>query len=192
MFEDIIVQGKTRGFLKFPASLENQHVLFSRWEEECVKLKIPAIYIIDLEDGTARVIVEILEGLRITPTAHSQVEQILERCETWGGVEAREIRFVGPADKVEEPVLAILKICEEDSSEERQQEALESIKRPFEGLARCVDNTGIEDKLTVGEVVFLREIPNQIDHCLVLKSGMHPLVSIDIHRFELPFHYQSF
>jgi hypothetical protein len=170
----------------------NQHLLLDLWEKECVKLEIPSIYIIDLGDGSARGHVELLEGLRLTPSAHTRIGEILDKYETWGGAEAREVRFVGASERIEGPVAEILSVCREDRALERQQSALAAIPRPFEGMAYCVNNEGWEDRISVGEAVYIREIPNQADHCVVLKSGTAPMVSIDIHRFELPFPYQSF
>ena len=54
-----------------------------------------------------------------------------------------------------------------------------------EGLARCVNNAAMEQDLEIGQVVYLREIPNMQGHCVVLRNGKPPLVGYHLDRFEL-------
>jgi hypothetical protein len=56
---------------------------------------------------------------------------------------------------------------------------------PTEGMARCTCNDGIEDDLQIGEVVYLREIPNMAGHCVILRDKKAPLVGYHLDRFEL-------
>lgn len=56
---------------------------------------------------------------------------------------------------------------------------------PAEGMARCISNEGMENDLNVGEVVYIREIPNMGGHCVVLRNMKVPLVGYHLDRFEL-------
>jgi hypothetical protein len=69
----------------------------------------------------------------------------------------------------------------------RMQEEADRNRPPFpaEGLARCMYNDGMEDDLQIGEVVYLREIPNMGGHCIVLRNKKVPLVGYHLDRFQL-------
>ena len=54
-----------------------------------------------------------------------------------------------------------------------------------EGLAKCTYNDGMEDDLSVGEIAYVREIPNMPGHCIILRTGKLPLVGYHLDRFEL-------
>jgi hypothetical protein len=56
---------------------------------------------------------------------------------------------------------------------------------PAEGMARCICNDGMEGDLKVGEVVYLREIPNMGGHCVILRNRKMPLVGYHLDRFQL-------
>ena len=56
---------------------------------------------------------------------------------------------------------------------------------PAEGMARCTCNDGMEHDLQIGEVVYLREIPNMGGHCVILRNKKTPLVGYHLDRFEL-------
>ena len=56
---------------------------------------------------------------------------------------------------------------------------------PAEGMARCVSNEGMAGDLKVGEIVYLREIPNMGGHCVILRNEKMPLVGHHLDRFEL-------
>ena len=43
----------------------------------------------------------------------------------------------------------------------------------------------MEQDLEIGQVVYLREIPNMQGHCVVLRNGKPPLVGYHLDRFEL-------
>ena len=43
----------------------------------------------------------------------------------------------------------------------------------------------MEDDLQVGEVVYLREIPNMGGHCVILRNKKPPLIGYHVDRFEL-------
>jgi hypothetical protein len=53
------------------------------------------------------------------------------------------------------------------------------------GLAKCIFNECMEDLLELNEVVFIQEIPNMRDHCIIFRNNKNPLVGYDIHRFRL-------
>ena len=52
-------------------------------------------------------------------------------------------------------------------------------------MARCVSNDALENDLRVGEVVYLREIPNMSGHCVILRDKKLPLVGYHLDRFEM-------
>jgi hypothetical protein len=54
-----------------------------------------------------------------------------------------------------------------------------------EGMAKCINNQGMETLLQNGQVVFVREIKNMRGHCIVLRNQEHPLVGYHLERFEL-------
>ena len=56
---------------------------------------------------------------------------------------------------------------------------------PAEGMARCICNAGMEKELRIGEVVYLREIPNMGGHCVILRNMKLPLVGYHLDRFEI-------
>ncbi|MGO8752490.1 MAG: hypothetical protein ACLQNE_41655 [Thermoguttaceae bacterium] len=56
---------------------------------------------------------------------------------------------------------------------------------PAEGMARCICNDTMQGELEVGEVVYLREIPNMGGHCVILRNKKPPLVGYHLDRFEL-------
>lgn len=55
----------------------------------------------------------------------------------------------------------------------------------IEGMARCVSNDGLARELRVGEVYYVREIPNMRGHCVVLRNKRTPLVGYHLDRFTL-------
>ncbi len=55
----------------------------------------------------------------------------------------------------------------------------------IEGMARCVSNDGMVKELRVGEVYYVREIPNMRGHCVVLRNKGTPLVGYHLDRFTL-------
>ena len=52
-------------------------------------------------------------------------------------------------------------------------------------MARCMCNDGMEGDLQIGEVVYLREIPNMPGHCVLLRNKRAPLVGYHLDRFQL-------
>ena len=56
---------------------------------------------------------------------------------------------------------------------------------PAEGMARCISNEGMADDLKVGEIVYIREIPNMGGHCVILRNNEMPLIGYHLDRFEL-------
>jgi hypothetical protein len=54
-----------------------------------------------------------------------------------------------------------------------------------EGLAECLYNDGIENFVQVGEVVYVREIPNMQGHCVVVANGKPPIVGYHLDRFRI-------
>ena len=54
-----------------------------------------------------------------------------------------------------------------------------------EGRARVLYNDGVKRDLKVGEIVYIREIPNMRGHCVVLRNRKAPLVGYHLDRFEL-------
>jgi hypothetical protein len=56
---------------------------------------------------------------------------------------------------------------------------------PAEGMARCISDEGMRGDLKIGEVVYIREIPNMRGHCVILRNERMPLVGYHLDRFEL-------
>ena len=54
-----------------------------------------------------------------------------------------------------------------------------------EGMAKVVFNGMLEDDLTMGEVVWLREIKKMRGHCVVLRNNKTPIVGIHLDRFKM-------
>lgn len=54
-----------------------------------------------------------------------------------------------------------------------------------EGLAECVFVDGVSELLTLGERVWIREISNMRDHCIVLRNDKPPLVGYHLNRFKI-------
>ena len=54
-----------------------------------------------------------------------------------------------------------------------------------EGLAKCVSNQGMEKDLSIGDIVYVREISNMRGHCVVLRNKKSPLVGYHLDRFEV-------
>ena len=54
-----------------------------------------------------------------------------------------------------------------------------------EGLAEVVFNRMLEEELTRGERVWLREIKKMRGHCIVLRHNRMPLVGIHLDRFRM-------
>lgn len=61
----------------------------------------------------------------------------------------------------------------------------------YEGLARCIDNEGLEDLLEPNEVVYVQEIPNLRGHCIILANGRYPIVGYHLDRFRFVFEYDD-
>lgn len=192
-FDKIIEDGRSQGYIRFPFCVRNQHLLLQQWETACILLEIPLVYVIDLEDGeTARVHFELLEGLRFTPKGYAEAKEILSSHNTSGAPSSRGIKYVAPIEQATALIQRLLEVCKLDRAPSRQQDSLDAVARPYEGIATCVNNKGYEERLIVGERYYIREIPNQIDHCIVIRDEALPLVGVSTLRFELPFDYETF
>jgi hypothetical protein len=54
-----------------------------------------------------------------------------------------------------------------------------------EGMAKCICNDKMGKDLKVGEVYYIKEIPNMRGHCVVLRNKKTPLIGYHLDRFEL-------
>jgi hypothetical protein len=57
--------------------------------------------------------------------------------------------------------------------------------RLLEGMAKCICNDKMERDLKLGEVYYIKEIPNMRGHCVVLRNKKTPLIGYHLDRFEL-------
>lgn len=70
----------------------------------------------------------------------------------------------------------------EASREESRRISTESL---VEGMARCQSNEGMVRDLKVGDIVYVKEIPNMRGHCVVLRNKRVPLIGYHLDRFQV-------
>jgi hypothetical protein len=94
------------------------------------------------------------------------------------------------AARVEEVISRLLDIFKRDIQPQRTAE-IEALRfSPVEGMAECLDAEGLgwgapQSALKLGDLAYVREIPNMEGHCLVLRSGELPLVGYHLDRFRM-------
>lgn len=187
---ELKTQGKAQGFLRYAPPLRNEYKLLIWWEEYCFSQEEPAVHVLDSPSGKSTFKMDLPPARRFTPMAYDQLPKLLKRYADSFSTCARSVCIEVESDRIDFLRNELLALYQEDGTEQRQKEMSSYWARPLEGMARCLNAEGLDAALQEGDLVYVREIPNMPDHCIVLKNGCNPLVGYHLDRFELLYPYE--
>lgn len=190
--KDLKSQATLQGYLRYNEPLQNWHAIEIWWEEQCFAKAVPAIQAIGPQDTeNLRLKFTLPPGVRFSPYAYEQLPSILGRYADSYVTDSRQVVGIDVAPARADDLISELNtVYLEDQTEERQRMIEAYWPTPAEGMARCLCADGLDADIAEGDVVYVREIPNMLGHCIVLKNGAPPLVGYHLDRFELLYPYE--
>ena len=188
--QELKTQAKAQGYLSYAEPLTNAYLIEIWWQERCEAAAVPIVTVVRPEGKTERDFAFTLpSGIRFSPYAYEELPGVLERYSDSYATDSKSVGISVASAKVESLIDELTAVYLKDQSEERLKLMEEYWPSPVEGMARCLCADGLSEDIAVGDVVYVREIPNMLGHCIVLKNGFMPMVGYHLDRFELLYPY---
>ena len=184
-------QAKEQGYLRYDEPLKNAYSVEIWWEERCSAEGVPTIQAVRREDEEKLCLsLTLPPGVRFSPYAYEKLSDLLERYSDSYSTDAKGVSITVESASLDAIIAELTAVYLEDQTEERRKLIESYWSSPLEGMARCLCADGLGKDIAVGDVVYVREIPNMLGHCIVLKNGAQPLVGFHLDRFELLYPYE--
>lgn len=170
-------RARNRGYLRIGSARADER-LEEEWVVWC-REKGRDCLVVQSHGDTVSLRVEVCPRHPLSPLAQQELNGLMQRA-PGGFCQAGEFALEGlPRRELNAWLRQVQDLLARDRTGRLVPEPL------AEGRARCTDNTGYEDVLEVGDLVYLRELPNLPGYCLVVRHLDAPLLGLPCDRFEL-------
>lgn len=182
--EHAFARARRRGYLRIGASRAEES-LVDEWAAWCRQRSLDVLVVQRRRGASVRLRVEVDPRRPLSFLGQQETRDLLARApdgEVRGGLLVLD-GLEGPA--VSYWIREVRELLARDRTPERALRVEEVLPRSLEGQALCVDNTGYEEILEVGDRVYLRELPNAPGRCLVVREREGCLLGVPTERFRL-------
>lgn len=188
---ELKAQAKELGYLRYDEPLRNAYAIESWWEERCFEEKVPTILVVRRQgEEKLSLSFTLPPGVRFSPYAYEDLPGILERYSDSYATDAKSVGISVDPSSFDALIAELSAVYLKDQTEERRRLVESYWSSPVEGMARCLSADGLGDDIAEGDIVYVKEIPNMLGHCIVLKNGVQPLIGLHLDRFELLYPYE--
>lgn len=189
----IVEEAHRRNFLLLKGSQERKHWIRIAWVGEKVSRGECAITIEPTGRKFAQFSVQLPRTKRISPIGYNEIHEWIHSMAGKNfDVRFDSQHFSAHPVQLEQACQRapeLIPIIERDQSDARKLELAQMFPGCAEGMAKCVNNEGMEHELELDEVVYVRQIPNMLGHCVVLRNNKPPLVGYHLDRFQVLYDY---